>query len=405
MLSRRGWAAAGTAALVLGLGAGAGWQLARPLPPARLVGLPAVQGQVGSAPLSLRWPAQGQSSVYLDGFGYLGSSPGEEPVPIASVTKVMTALVVLRSRPLSPGTAGPEVSVGPEDVLLYQQEHALGDSVVAVAAGRPLSELQALQGLLVASGDNLALLLADWVSGSEVAFVGRMNAAAIQLGMDHTHFADPAGLDPSSRSTATDLVRLLRAAMAIPVLAGIVALRRIQLPLGGSHANYNPILADPGVIGVKTGWTAQSLGCLAFAATARVAGREVVLLGAVLGQPGGPSGGLEAAGTAALALLAQARRQLRLLRLPASGRRLGEIRTAWAPAQPLALARPLELVVPRGLALRTIGWLQRLRPPWGSGGAAATLVLQTGRSALARLALYPSRRLEGPSWWWRLFRV
>ena len=72
-----------------------------------------------------------------------------------------------------------------------------------MAAGESLTELQALEGLLIPSGNNLAVLLADWDAGSTDAFVAKMNSAAQTLGLTSSHFVDVSGLDPGSESTAT----------------------------------------------------------------------------------------------------------------------------------------------------------------------------------------------------------
>ena len=85
-----------------------------------------------------------------------------------------------------------------------------------VRVGEQLSELQALEGALIPSGDNIIQLLATWDAGSTRAFVKRMNALARRLGMDHTHYAGPSGVNPATVSTASDQLRLAAAAMANP---------------------------------------------------------------------------------------------------------------------------------------------------------------------------------------------
>ncbi|MGH7609592.1 MAG: D-alanyl-D-alanine carboxypeptidase family protein [Candidatus Dormibacteria bacterium] len=398
----RTWGALLALVLLGSAGAGAAFQLRRPLPTPRLRSQLGPTQRVAGQPPQLTWPSAGEASLYLDGYGWLGSSPEQGPVPIASVTKMMTALVVLRAHPLAAGAPGPDLAVGAQDQLTYQQELAAGDSVVPVAAGQPITEEQALQGLLVASGDNLALLLADWVSGSEPDFVGRMNQLARRLGLEQTHFADSSGLDPGSSSSARDLITLARAALELPAFAAVVRLPSESLPLGGVRANYNPILGQDGVVGVKTGWTSAALGCLVFAARVGVAGRPATLVGAVLGQPGGPSSGLAAAGTVALALLAQAEAHLTLVRVPGAGSRVGRMAVPWHRALGVLVGQPLRLVVPGGaiLALRL-----RFRPgpaPWGRDQSLGQLQLRSGAMVLGERRLQLGRRVAGPSWEWRL---
>ncbi len=399
--ARRRWLALAVVVLVL-LAGGAAYQLERPLPRAQLLGMPSASWSAPGSPPTLAWPGSGQASLYLQGWGWLGSSPDQRSVPIASVTKVMTALVTLRSHPLEVGAAGPEIPVSAADVTLYQQERAAGDSVVAVAAGQPLSEEQALQGLLIASGDNLAALLANWVAGSQAAFVARMNQAASGLGLTQTRFADPSGLDPQSVSTARDLVLLARAALELPAFAAVVRQSSVPLPLGGAQPNYNPILGQAGVSGVKTGWTEQAQGCLLFSALSRLRGHAVTILGAVLGQPGGPSSGLQAAGQAALRLLAEARPRLRLLRLPPAGVGLGRLRAAWSSGSALRADGRTEVVVPGGALLRLQLLSHPGKPPWRRSEVVARLRFSGPLGTLATVDLSPVKAVPGPTWWWRL---
>src|SRR6266487_1628572 len=111
---------------------------------------------------------------------------GTQPVPIASVAKVMTAYVILHDHPLAAGQSGPEIVVQPPEAAAYSAQARDGDSLVPVAAGEALTERQALEALLLPSADNMAWILARWDAGSQAAFVTRMNATARHLGMTGT---------------------------------------------------------------------------------------------------------------------------------------------------------------------------------------------------------------------------
>src|SRR5207302_8896714 len=140
--------------------------------------------------------------------GVVATSGPEKPQPFASVAKVMTALVLLDSKPLAAGQQGPSLTVTALDVSDYAAKRDQGQSVVTVAAGEQLTEYQLLQGLLIPSGNNLADLIARWDAGSTQAFVEKMNNRAKTLGLKATTFADPSGFDPKTQTTPTDLVRL-----------------------------------------------------------------------------------------------------------------------------------------------------------------------------------------------------
>src|SRR5205814_7710540 len=126
-------------------------------------------------------------------------------------------------------------------------------SIVPIVAGEELTELQALQALLLPSANNVAAVLARWDAGSEARFVARMNATAQSLGMSHTRYTDPSGFDDATVSTAADQVRLIDRAMRVPVFAGIVATPSATLPVAGTVHNTNTLLGHDGFVGVKTG--------------------------------------------------------------------------------------------------------------------------------------------------------
>src|SRR4051812_28835293 len=140
------------------------------------------------------WPATGQGA-YQVGDSDIAASPRQHPAPVASLAKVMTALVVLEHEPLADGQSGPTYIVKKRDVVDTQVRRLRDESVVPVEAGERLTERQALLGLLLPSANNVAQLLAREVSGSVDAFVDEMNERAHELGMTHTNYTDPSGFD------------------------------------------------------------------------------------------------------------------------------------------------------------------------------------------------------------------
>jgi D-alanyl-D-alanine carboxypeptidase (penicillin-binding protein 5/6) len=198
----------------------------------------------------------------------------------------MTAYLVLRDHPLRPGQDGPTITLTDADVADTERRRRQQESVVPIAAGVQLTELQALQALLLPSANNIAAVLARWDAGSVDRFVARMNAAARSLGMTHTRYTDPSGLDDATVSTAADQVRLVDWAMRLPVFASIVATASATLPVAGTVHNTNTLLGHDGFVGVKTGSTAAAGGCFAFRAIRWIDGKRTTITGVVLGQPG-----------------------------------------------------------------------------------------------------------------------
>ena len=251
----------------------------------------------------IAWPVDGQAAYLTSVVPEIRSSGGEVPVPIASVTKVMTAYVVLQEAPLQLGEQGPAIPIVAEDVADTERRRANGESVVALAAGADLTELQALQALLLPSANNVAVVLARSTAGSVDAFVDLMNDAADDLGMDDTTYTDPSGMADDTVSTAADQVRLFDAAMRDPVFAAVAGETSAELPVAGTVHTTSSLLGQQGFVAGKTGSHDAAGGCYAFRVVREIDGRRVAITGVVLGQRGGPY--VEAALRAAEALVAQ----------------------------------------------------------------------------------------------------
>ncbi len=208
--------------------------------------------------------------------------PGTER-PMASVTKVMTALLVLEA-----GDLGQEIRV-PKAAFDYAWKY--GGETAALHPGDVLTAQQLLAALLVPSGADAAYTLANAYGPGLDAFVARMNATAVRMGMAHTHFTSPDGLpyptETATYSTPSDLLTLGLAAMRYPVFRSIVDLQFYHLPKGAGHHQYwwdntNGLIGSyQGAIGIKTGYTDAALHCLLFEAVRN--GRT--LIGVVLGSP------------------------------------------------------------------------------------------------------------------------
>jgi D-alanyl-D-alanine carboxypeptidase (penicillin-binding protein 5/6) len=255
---------------------------------------------LGSALPGTDWPAYGQAAVQI-GQSQIQAGPNQHPAPIASVAKVMTAYLVLRDHPLRLGEQGPTITLSDADVADTDRRAGQDESVVPIAAGEELTELQAVQALLIPSANNIAAVLARWDAGSVARFVARMNATARSLGMTHTRYTDPSGYDDATVSTAADQVRIVDRAMRLPVFASVVATPSVWLPVAGTVRNTNRLLGYDGFVGVKTGSHAAAGGCFAFRAIGRIGGKRMAITGVGLGQPGYDR--IEAGLTAATAIV------------------------------------------------------------------------------------------------------
>lgn len=234
---------------------------------------------------AFHWPPGVQGALAVIGSGWLSQVGPASPRPIASVAKVMTAYLILADHPLVDGSSGPVITVTPADVARYRFDASTDQSSFPVAVGERLTERQALIALLLPSANNIAWLLARWDAGSVPAFVARMNIMAHELGLTATSYAGPAGFNPATVSTAADQVRLAADALNDPAFAALVGTRISKLPVGTVVFNVNGLLGFDGVIGVKTGTSAQAGACLVFAARQQIGARSVLVVGALLGGP------------------------------------------------------------------------------------------------------------------------
>ncbi|MFD8600459.1 D-alanyl-D-alanine carboxypeptidase family protein, partial [Kitasatospora sp. NPDC059646] len=267
--------------LAVVLGVLASVQLLRPLPaPKAKLGLAdsfTFQGEQ----LSIPWPTKGQAAAEVVGVGDLGASGEQTPVPIASVTKVMNAYLILQAHPLKKGQSGPMLTV---DKQAAQESSNADESKVTLTEGQQLSEYEALEMLMLPSANNVARLLARWDSGSEEAFVRKMNDTARQFGMTNTTYADPAGYNNDTKSTAKDQLKLAEQVMKDEVFRQVIAEPDTKFN-GQRIFNTNKVLGKNGMIGGKTGSSTPAQSCFMWAAVKEIGGVKRTLLGVTLGQP------------------------------------------------------------------------------------------------------------------------
>jgi D-alanyl-D-alanine carboxypeptidase len=208
----------------------------------------------------------------LDSGRVLWSRDPHRVLPIASLTKLMTALLVVEE------TKPREVVRIPREVAKVQ-----GSRMGFLKPRRAVRVEVLLHGLLMSSGNDAAVALADHVAGSQRAFVRRMNERAEEWALLCTRYVDPYGLAIGNRSCAEDLAQLAEHALAEPRIARIVAKRSAKVRIGriGKRwlATTNPLLRQryPGTIGLKTGFTDPAGSCLV-AAVRRDGDTKVVVM-------------------------------------------------------------------------------------------------------------------------------
>jgi D-alanyl-D-alanine carboxypeptidase (penicillin-binding protein 5/6) len=247
----------------------------------------------------ITWPNVGSAALVIPALG-VRRAYHNAVVPIASVTKLMTAYVTLQKLPLNVGETGPCLNVNAGDLAYYNAIKDDGESSAAVAVGERLCEDQLLAGLLVHSAGNFATMLANLAWGGTREFVAHMNVDAHLLGLTGTHYADVAGVDTGSVSTALDQGELAAALMKSTVVRGIVDQSSVTLPVAGTLNSYTPFVGQDNVVGVKSGRTDAAGGCDVMAMTFSIDGQSELAFAVVLGARGGDL--LGPAGNEALSL-------------------------------------------------------------------------------------------------------
>jgi serine-type D-Ala-D-Ala carboxypeptidase (penicillin-binding protein 5/6) len=377
------------------------WNYLRPIPAVAATSSGPAQEAITGTPPTLPWPSVGSAAVGVSELGLIAASGDVPPAPAASIAKVMTALVVLADKPLATGETGPILTITDQDVATYKADKAEGQSVVPVTAGEQLSQFDALQALLIPSGNNIADTLARWDAGSVPAFVVKMNQRAAALHLTHTTFADPAGISIQTVSTPTDLVAMGMAAMKQEVLAQIVKLPQTTLPVAGTVYNVNAALGHSGIIGIKTGSGLDFGANFLFAAAATVDGHQLTLFGGVMGQPT-----LDSAFHEAEALIGTMHAALSVRQVIARNSVVGVYTTAWGSHSDLVATDAVTLVEWPGMILRKRLDTQALviDGPTPNGTSAGRLHVVVGDQQVD-VPLVTASSIDPPGIMWRLLRI
>jgi len=315
----------------------------------------------------------------------------DAPLPMASTTKVMTALLALEQARLSEPVTCSDTAFGVPGTSIY------------LGIGETLTMEEMLQGLMLASGNDAATAIAEHIGGTVEGFADLMNARALALGAANTHFANPHGLPGGNHYTsARDLARIACEAMRLPDFRRIVSTQRASIPWAGRDysrqlRNKNRLLGEyPGATGIKTGYTRAAGRCLVFGAQRD--GLEIV--GVVLGCPGWFDVAEELMDAAFAAF-----RQVTLLNAGESVRFVpvsdglfdGVDAVLRAPlSAPLRQdeSPALQVDLPAGLAA-----------PVRAGEPIGTIRLVSGGRVLDEGPLYPAREVPILTFWNQLWRV
>lgn len=344
---------------------------------------------------NLKWPTAGQAAVGASGYGVLDTSGTQTPLATASIAKVITALCVLQKVPLQLGQAGPTYTVNMSDVSIYNNYVAEDGSLLPVHDGEHLTEYQALEALMIPSANNIADSLVRWVFGSQQAYATYATSFLQQHNIDNTHIgSDASGFDPSTTSIASDLTQLGLLASQNPVLMQIVGQRSATLPTIGIANNYDTVLGQAGINGMKTGNNGIDLGAFLFSATKQIDGQTLQLNGAVMG-----ASSLNQALQESVSLASSFENGFEQSNIAQAGQVVGTVHTAWGASAPIITTQAMQLVRWKGTPVTIKNQVStRIR-----SGTIGRLQAVAGPSAVSS-SLRLSYALSNPSFLWRLER-
>jgi D-alanyl-D-alanine carboxypeptidase (penicillin-binding protein 5/6) len=394
---RRRVVAAGAAVLVLSAGIYT--------PTALLAAPPAAAASVSPstpetpAAADLTWPSYGENAFGAIGFdGLLATSGEQEQVPIASLTKVVTALVVLDAKPLTGDEDGPMVTFTNEDETERQEIVAQLGLVQPAVPGTELSQRDLLEGALVASANNYAAVLGRWAFGGNDEYLAAARAWLDEHGLGETSVADAMGLSPRSESTPANMVRIGELALAEPVISDIVSSAKVEVAGIGTLKNRNLLLGTKGFRGIKTGTLDAAGKCLLWAVDVPVGSSTVTVVGVFLGGVGSPDHPQLAADVKTL--VAGIRKSFHEVPLAKKGQEFGSLRTEWGSDASVVATEDASVVVWADTPIEASVDVPRL-DSGGAGAAAGTATFTvTGDDVVVPLEL--GDPLESADPWWKL---
>lgn len=356
------------------------------------------------AAASLTMPRAGEAAISVSGAEkYLGpdaanvfqTSGGDAPLPIASISKLVAALVILEKRPLGSSGQGPQITFDKTAHDLYDKYYVLNATIAPLPTNTVMSERDALETMLVASAANYAEALTTWAFGSQPAFLSAARAWLKKHGMTHTTIVEPTGLDARNTSTPSDLLVLGRIAVADPAIAAISALRSITVGPAKGMPSTNDLLGVEGIDGLKTG-TLDGYANLLFSATLDVGiGQPVRVIGVVL-----QDGGHQTVHDDVRALLQSLRAGFHQITVARSGQVLGTYRTDWGSSAKMVLAEDASVFTWSDTPVTAT--MSKIVLGSGEDGDRIGTVTFTAGSSTDTVPIVLKGTITPPTEWWRL---
>ncbi len=396
------------AVILLAAGGYAGWALNAPLAePVATAQAPTV---APAPPAVIAMPAEGASAISVSGGdAYLGpaasgiwtTSGTDEPRPLASLTKLITALVILDAKPLAHATdPGPTITFSEADNDLYDKYYVMGATIAAMPTGSSMTQRQALATMLVPSASNYAEAVSTWAFGSQGRFVDAARTWLAARGLTGTTVVEPTGMSPRNTSTLTDLIAIGKLAAADPTIALIAATPSLSFDGLDRMFSTNALLGTGGITGLKTGNLGPGTHNLLYSALVDVevepgVAQRLSVIGVVLGGASRDSVNADV-----LAQLDSIRAGFHDVPLAVRGQQVGSLATPWGATADLVLARDASIFTWSDTAITLE--MDSTAPETYTDGAVAGSITWTAGPHTETVEIVVQGDIEPPTEWWRL---
>ena len=357
------------------------------------------------AATTIALPQVGETAVSISGADdYLGptatgvfaSSGGNGALPMASISKLITAMVVINARPLGASGNGRTITWSKADSSLYDKYFVLNATIAAMKNGSSMSEHDALETMLVVSACNYAEAMADWAFGSNAGFVSATKKWLKANGLTGTTMVEPTGLDDRNTSTPSDLIAIGKLAMANPAIAAMVGLTSLDVPALAGMSSTNDLLGSDGVNGIKTGTLDSAGSDLLFSAIVPVSPSTTLnVVGVVL------SGQTRSSVDADVrALIASLKSGFHEEQLGTQGQVVGSYSTPWGARASMVLAKSASAFTWSNTPITSTMITTTLKSG-ASGEKVGSVTWVVGKTTVT-VPVVLQGSIHGPSSWWRL---
>lgn len=400
--ARRVWLVIGLVLVLVLAGAGAyvAWALNASLPdPVATVRTPTVTPGAVASPSMI-----GTGSVVMTGAqDYLGpdgirlTAGDDSPKPIASITKLITALVILDAHPLAGADdPGPTITFDKAAHDLYDEYYVQGATIAEMPTGTTMSLHDALATMLIPSASNYADAVSTWAFGSRDGYLSATRAWLAANDLGGTTIVEPTGISARNTSTPSDLVRIGQLAAANPAIAQIAATPSLTVNGPGTMRNTNDLLGEMGVTGLKTGNLGEGTFSLLYTASLDVGiGAPLSVVGVVL-----DGASRDAVDATVRTLFDSVRAGFHQVPLPATGTVIGAYETAWGSSAQLVVAESGSILTWSDTPIA--GTLQVIAPTEYTDGEQVGSLTWTAGPNTVTVPVVVRGTIEPPSGEWRL---